>query len=97
MENGVFEDYDGWYLPYRAQLIRVDTRSNASSPLVQLAVVSQGEVDPSANDELFDSTQELAGEDILDDMEEEEPDGRPGDMAADHTAFNILLVFRGTF
>ena len=75
----------------------MDTRSNVSSSLTHPAVASQNEVGLSTNDELFDSTQELAGEDILDDMEEEEPDGHPDDMAADHTAFNFLLVFRGTF
>ena len=90
MASGVFEDYEGWHLPYRTQLIRVDTMSKAGPRLAQLAVSSQSEVGASANDEFIDSTQELGCEGLLEDMEEEEePDGHPGDMAASNKAFNL--------
>ena len=71
-------------------MAKVDTRSEVHTYLPPSGVDSKVEVGPTVNGELFDSTQELPGGEILDDVAEEEPDGYPGDMAEDHAAFNFL-------
>ena len=79
---------------YRNQLIRVDTGAEIGAPAVPLGEVSQCQVGAGVSGDPFIPTQDLLGVELSGGVEEEQPERRPDDMAADHIAFNIFLVVR---